>query len=89
MRIDPLSLTTEEGELFTLSCSAHVPGIDHPGDLMFLWFRWNGIFDEDISNNPGISEYKWSKSSINVVDRNLMLIGFDRNSIENFPSVQL
>ena len=54
--IDPLSLTIEERQVFTLTCFARVPGIDHPGDLTFRWFRWNGNFDEDISNNPGTSK---------------------------------
>ena len=54
--IEPLSLTVEEQQFFTLTCSAHVPGIDHPGDLTFRWFRLNGICEEDISNNPGTSE---------------------------------
>ena len=56
VRIDPLSLTIQEEEVFTLTCSAFVPGTDHPGNLTFTWFRWNGIADEDISNNPGSSE---------------------------------
>ena len=87
--IDPLSLTIEEGEPFTLLCSASVPGIDQPGDLTFIWFRWNGLSDENISSNPGTSEYKWNKPWINILDRNLMLIGFEQNFIENLPCVQV
>ena len=74
--IDPISLTKDEGEPFTLSCSACVPGIDHPGNITFLWFRWNGVFEENISINPGTSESKLSKSWISVLDRNFMHLGF-------------
>ena len=75
INVSPQSLTLEEGQNATFSCSILIP--KGPGNYTFQWFRGN---DEDILKNPGASKYTYQTSKLAP---DLMLFKVKENPLQS------
>ena len=49
--VNPTNLTIQEGDEFTISCSALVHGTDTPADPEYEWYKFDGMKEEAINNS--------------------------------------